>query len=545
MAAVEILRAVRRSQNFGYRNRKRSGQLHTYTKVIYRDVAQLVARLVWDQDVAGSNPVIPTKFSGFSPQKPQSRDTLRLFQYKETVMEKVTYFDVEYANSKNKAICQMGIVCEDYKSSEPYYPELNIYVNPQDGFDSNCIKIHGITASKVANEPSFKEIWPTIEQYFTNAVVIGHNVASADLDALVKNIQRYNIDIPELYYICTYELAKEFIPRYCVANYSMSTLCEYFEINIDSEHDAFDDACACSDLFKALVEAYDIDVDFYVRKYQVKEHLVTTSYIDSAVLRKSISEFYGVVRGFSIDNVINDDEINYIEKWKADNAKYADHDEISDIIAVIEAILDDGIITIDEINALQKAMKSHLDSMSTSPVTLATQILDGILKGITVDGEITEEESKNLRQWLYDNIYLSDHFPFNKTIEMVDKVLEDGVITAEESAYMTGVINDMLNPIDALKSQVNSVDGKHVCLSGNFSFGSGQKSDVEKYIEERGGIIDSNVKKSTDYLIIGRCECQAYSNGTYGTKVKKAIEYNEKGCNIQIIKETDFFSTVK
>lgn len=26
-----------------------------------RDVAQLVARLVWDQDVAGSNPVIPTK----------------------------------------------------------------------------------------------------------------------------------------------------------------------------------------------------------------------------------------------------------------------------------------------------------------------------------------------------------------------------------------------------------------------------------------------------------------------------------------------------
>ena len=28
---------------------------------LYRDVAQLVARLVWDQDVAGSNPVIPTK----------------------------------------------------------------------------------------------------------------------------------------------------------------------------------------------------------------------------------------------------------------------------------------------------------------------------------------------------------------------------------------------------------------------------------------------------------------------------------------------------
>ena len=29
--------------------------------LLARDVAQLVARLVWDQDVAGSNPVIPTK----------------------------------------------------------------------------------------------------------------------------------------------------------------------------------------------------------------------------------------------------------------------------------------------------------------------------------------------------------------------------------------------------------------------------------------------------------------------------------------------------
>ena len=29
--------------------------------IFHRDVAQLVARVVWDHDVAGSNPVIPTK----------------------------------------------------------------------------------------------------------------------------------------------------------------------------------------------------------------------------------------------------------------------------------------------------------------------------------------------------------------------------------------------------------------------------------------------------------------------------------------------------
>lgn len=174
-------------------------------------------------------------------------------------MEKVTYFDVEYANSKNKSICQIGIVCEDYKTGEPFYPEQDIYINPDDNFDSFCVAIHGITKEQVANEPTFLEVWGNIEKYFTKSVIIGHNVANADLDALFKNLSRYNIDVPEMYYVCTWELAKQFVPSFAVENYKMSTLCEYFDIDIDSEHNAFDDACACSDLFKALVDTYNLN----------------------------------------------------------------------------------------------------------------------------------------------------------------------------------------------------------------------------------------------------------------------------------------------
>lgn len=458
-------------------------------------------------------------------------------------MEKITYFDVEYANSKNKAICQIGIVCENYNNHEPYYPELDIYINPEDGFDSVCVRIHGITASQVSGAPSFPEVWKKIEKYFTNAVVIGHNIASADLDALVKNLRRYNLDIPEFYYICTFDLAKKYVPRYDVSNYSLSALCERFKIDIDSEHDAFADACACVDLFNALVETYDIDVDACVKKYHPNNTFVHTSYIDAAVLRKSISEFYGVVRGFSIDNAINQDEIEYIEAWRDSHIQYVSHREVADIIELINTILEDNVITLDEIAQLQCCMKEYLDAMSTSPVTLATQILDGILKGITVDGKISDDECKNLRQWLYDNIYLSDHFPFNKAIEIVDKILEDSIVTEEESEYLASVINDMLNPVEALKADIYTVEGKHICLSGVFEYGT--KPEVQEYITKRGGVIDSSVKKATDYLIIGACECQEYSNGTYGTKVKKAIEYSQKGCKIQIVKETDFFANIK
>lgn len=458
-------------------------------------------------------------------------------------MKKVTYFDVEYANPKSKAICQMGIVCEDFDTRDPYYPELNIYVNPEDGFDNQCVRVHGITVSKVKDEPTFPEVWKIIEKYFTNSVIVGHNVAGSDLNALVKNLRRYNLDIPVMYYIDTLELAKDYIERYQVPNYSMSALCKYFDIDMDSEHNAFDDACACADLFSILLEEFDINPDRYVKKYDPQNVSLPVAYIDNAVLRKSISEFYGVVRGFSIDNRINADEVRYIENWKNQHKKYSNHKEIADIVSVIDNILDDGAITLDEITNLQMVMKEYLDGVSTSPITLATQILDGILKGIAVDGDISEQECKNLRQWLYDNIYLSDHFPFNKTIEIVEQVLEDSIITKDESTYLFSIIDEMLNPVEALKSQVYSIKDKHICLSGNFAYG--QKPKVEEYIVERGGIVDSNVKKTTDYLMIGDYECQAYSNGTYGTKVKKAIEYNEKGCNIEIIKESDFFSSVK
>ena len=121
-------------------------------------------------------------------------------------------------------------------------------MNPEDGFDDYCVRVHGITKDVVKDVPTFKTVWRDIEKYFTNAVVIGHNVAAADLDALEKNLNRYDIEMPEIYYICTYELAKKLVPAFSVRNHSLGALCNFFGITFDAHHNAFYDACACSDL---------------------------------------------------------------------------------------------------------------------------------------------------------------------------------------------------------------------------------------------------------------------------------------------------------
>ena len=456
---------------------------------------------------------------------------------------KVTFFDVEYANARNKSICQIGILSRDIDDPEAAVDKLDLYVNPEDGFDDNCVRIHGITADMVKTAPTFKECWSDIEQYFTNAVIIGHNVASADLDALHKNLVRYDIEVPEIYYICTYQLAKELVPAFAVSDYALGTLCAFFDIATPAKHNAFYDACACSDLLDKLVDYSKVDIEGEIQRYIPSDHADFITYISGASLKKDIHALYGMVRGFTLDSAISNEEKEYIKSWRETFSLYTSHADVSTIISVIDNILADDVVTIDEINTLQITIRKHLDIVSTSTITLATQILNGIIKGIITDEIITDDECQNLRVWLYENNYLSGHFPFDKLYNEIEVVLSDGVLTPEEAVSIKDEINNLLDPVESLRKDVMSLKGKRVCLSGNFAFG--QKSAVEQYIVEQGGIVESSVKKTTDILVVGDYECQSYSNGTYGTKVKKAIEYNGKGCNIQISKESDIIKPAK
>ena len=456
---------------------------------------------------------------------------------------RVTFFDVEYANIKNKSICQLGILSRDLDDDNAPVDRIDLYINPEDGFDDNCIRIHGISSDLVKNKPSIKEVWNDIEKYFTNSVVIGHNVATADIDALHKNLLRYDIAMPEIYYVCTYQLAKQVVPSYVVSDYALGTLCDFFNIKVGKRHNAFHDACACSDLLDCLESYSHWNIEDEIEKYEPSDNTDFIAYISGASLKKDIQALYGTIKGFSLDMHISEQEKEYLIEWKEKYFLYSSYKEIAEILDIIDNIVKDSIVTSKEIMLLQRVVRKHLDVVSTSTVTLATRILNGIMRGMLTDDVITEEECQNLRIWLYENNYLAGHFPFDKLFDTVERVLEDEVLTLDEANLVRTEIIKLLDPVESLRKEVSSLKGKHVCLSGNFAYG--QKSAVEKYIIEQGGFIDSNVKKDTDILIVGDYECQSYSNGTYGTKVKKAIEYNSKGCDIQISKESDIIMPEK
>lgn len=81
--------------------------------------------------------------------------------------------------------------------------------------------------------------------------------------------------------------------------------------------------------------------------------------------------------------------------------------------------------------------------------------------------------------------------------------------------------------------------GRNICLSGNFRHG--RKNHVKEAVIARGGMVFDTVTRKIDYLIVGSIPDAQWSNGSYGTKVKKAMDMMKKGHPIRIVPEEDVF----
>ncbi|MGN1189850.1 MAG: hypothetical protein ACI4SL_05555, partial [Candidatus Ornithospirochaeta sp.] len=283
----------------------------------------------------------------------------------------------------------------------------------------------------------------------------------------------------------------------------------------------------------------------YVRRYFPHEIKEFASYISDSEVRHMISEFYGKVKGFQYDGVIQKEELEVIRAWHSSIKPFAEKKGLGRTIEILESILKDGVVTLDEAKELEDEVARHLNNIPSSQITVSTQILEGILKGIKTDRVIKEEECRGLREWLVSHDYLRGHYPFDRVMAMVDEILEDGIVTETESERIISCISSILDPVKTSsqnnEDKTDDLCGKIICLSGNFAYGT--KSDVEEYLKAKGAVIESSVKKTTNILLVGSLECTQWSNGNYGTKVVKAMDYNERygksGVSIKIMKENE------
>lgn len=431
--------------------------------------------------------------------------------------------DIENPNARGNSICSIGIIVVKNKK---VVDEKYSLINPEDRFDINNSNITGLNYSDVKDAPTFKEYWKSIKELFENNIIVGHNI-TYDLTVIAKALERYDIEVPIFNYYCTLKLSRNFINT---NSYSLNSLCDLLNVNLEKHHNALEDAKASQKIFEYLDYNNDIGTS---EKFEFESKLLDK--LDSK-LETNINTLYGIIKGINYDGIIDDKEIRKLKSWVEDNRLYKQYLLFDRIISKLEEILYDNIITEYERIELEKLVTSINISKIYSESTLSLQVLNGILDGIVCNQKVNQKEIDSLNIWLKQNDYLKDVYPYDKVLLEVNKVLEDGILTEEESNYIFDIFNEIVNP-DFNNDENIEFDGKTFCLTGEFKCAT--KQEISKKLQELGGIEKTGVSSKLDYLIVGGIGSDAWKFGKIGGKQAKAQELNEKGADIKIIDENN------
>jgi NAD-dependent DNA ligase len=181
--------------------------------------------------------------------------------------------------------------------------------------------------------------------------------------------------------------------------------------------------------------------------------------------------------------------------------------------------------------------------------------LVGIIEGILCDGNLNNDEIKYLDTWLKHNSEISNLWPGNAVYARVRDVLADGIITDDERNSLVKLLNDIIGDTsedDAGSAVTNLGFDEYVqvkfadrifCFTGEFAYGT--RPACEEATLKRGGAIHGSVVKSLDYLVVGGLGSPEWKNGSYGTKIEKAMEYKARGAVIHVVHESQWVSSLR
>lgn len=162
--------------------------------------------------------------------------------------------DYETAAPQRASACSIAlVVVEQSRIVDSFYS----LINPEVPFASRNIQVHGITAAMVADAPTFPDIWPHIQHFFTpQRIVTAHN-SPFDVSVLKKSMERYGLPIPHYQVIDTVKTSKALLPG--LTNYRLNTVSDALNIPLEHHHNALEDSYACARILLSQAQQFGVD----------------------------------------------------------------------------------------------------------------------------------------------------------------------------------------------------------------------------------------------------------------------------------------------
>ncbi|HDG1710563.1 TPA: BRCT domain-containing protein, partial [Kluyvera ascorbata] len=151
---------------------------------------------------------------------------------------------------------------------------------------------------------------------------------------------------------------------------------------------------------------------------------------------------------------------------------------------------------------------------------------------------------------------LKNNYPGKELYILVKDILDDGIITQEESEILhkalvdftgcdldNGVVDGLATRLPIDNGAIVDIEGKNYCLTGTFV--AGKRALVEGLIKSAGGQISNGITQKLDFLVIGTLSSRDWKFSSHGKKIEKAVSYrDDNGAKLKIISEEMLFDVL-
>ncbi|MDH3272367.1 MAG: 3'-5' exonuclease, partial [Gemmatimonadota bacterium] len=109
----------------------------------------------------------------------------------------------------------------------------------------------GITTDMITHAPYFEHVADEIERRLSGRVFVAHN-ATFDWGFVSAELQRSNVDVPDVPRVCTVRMSRRLVPR--LRRRNLDVLTRHFGVEIHARHRAHGDALATARVLLRLLD---------------------------------------------------------------------------------------------------------------------------------------------------------------------------------------------------------------------------------------------------------------------------------------------------
>lgn len=176
--------------------------------------------------------------------------------------------------------------------------------------------------------------------------------------------------------------------------------------------------------------------------------------------------------------------------------------------------------------------------------------LVGLCKGFLIDDDLSNNEVAALDQWIKVHVDGGEDWIVRQVARRVHAALLDGHISDEERADLRELITSFVGgttelilgsdprstglPLDDPPPELRW-NGAVFVFTGKFAFGP--RAECQRAALSLGAIVEDNITKRTDYLVIGTFGSRDWIQTSYGRKIQKAADYRAAGVPLAIVCE--------